>query len=103
MVKICVIGLGYVGLPICLKLAKDFKTVGFDINFKRINSLKKGIDLNNEFKKKDLKRNKLIFSKNIQDINNCNFYIVCVPTPVTNNKKPDLNYIEKSLIYYPEF
>lgn len=96
MVKICVIGLGYVGLPICLKLAKDFKTVGFDINFKRINSLKKGIDLNNEFKKKDLKRNKLIFSKNIQDINNCNFYIVCVPTPVTNNKKPDLNYIEKS-------
>ena len=40
MLKICVIGLGYVGLPICLKLAKNFKTVGFDINSKRINSLK---------------------------------------------------------------
>ena len=52
MLKICVIGLGYVGLPICLKLAKNFKTVGFDINSKRINSLKNQIDLNHEFKKK---------------------------------------------------
>ena len=51
MLKICVIGLGYVGLPICLKLAKNYKIVGFDINSERINSLKKGIDLNNEFKK----------------------------------------------------
>ena len=56
MLKICVIGLGYVGLPICLKLAKNFKTVGFDINTKRINSLKNQIDLNHEFKKKDLKK-----------------------------------------------
>ena len=52
MLKICVIGLGYVGLPICLKLAKDFKTIGYDINSKRIDYLKKGIDLNGEFKKK---------------------------------------------------
>ena len=82
MLKICVIGLGYVGLPICLKLAKNFKTVGFDINTKRINSLKNQIDLNHEFKRKDL--------------NNCNFYIICVPTPITNSKLPDLRYIEAS-------
>ena len=57
MLKICVIGFGYVGLPICLKLAKNFKTVGFDINTKRINSeFENQIDLNNEFKKKDLKK-----------------------------------------------
>ena len=65
MLKICVIGLGYVGLPICIKLAKKYKIVGFDINSERINSLKKGTDLNDEFKKKDLKKKNLFFSKNI--------------------------------------
>ena len=96
MLKICVIGLGYVGLPICLKLAKNFKTVGFDINTKRINSLKNQIDLNHEFKRKDLKKKNLIFSKEIKDLNKCNFYIICVPTPITNSKLPDLRYIEES-------
>ena len=96
MLKICVIGLGYVGLPICLKLAKNFKTVGFDINTKRINSLKNQIDLNHEFKRKDLKKKNLIFSKQIRDLDKCNFYIICVPTPITNSKLPDLRYIEES-------
>ena len=96
MLKICVIGLGYVGLPICLKLAKNFKTVGFDINSKRINSLKNQIDLNHEFKRKDLKQKNLIFSKEIKDLDKCNFYIICVPTPITNSKLPDLRYIEAS-------
>ena len=96
MLKICVIGLGYVGLPICLKLAKNFKTVGFDINTKRINSLKNQIDLNHEFKRKDLKKKNLIFSKEIRDLDKCNFYIICVPTPITNSKLPDLRYIEES-------
>ena len=96
MLKICVIGLGYVGLPICLKLAKNFNTVGFDINTKRINSLKNQIDLNHEFKKKDLKKKNLIFSKEIKDLDKCNFYIICVPTPITNSKLPDLRYIEES-------
>ena len=96
MLKICVIGLGYVGLPICLKLAKNFKTVGFDINTKRINSLKNQIDLNHEFKRKDLKKKNLIFSKEIRDLDKCNFYIICVPTPITNSKLPDLRYIEAS-------
>ena len=96
MLKICVIGLGYVGLPICLKLAKNFKTVGFDINTKRINSLKNQIDLNHEFKSKDLKKKNLIFSKEVRDLDKCNFYIICVPTPITNSKLPDLRYIEES-------
>ena len=96
MLKICVIGLGYVGLPICLKLAKKFKTVGYDINSKRIDSLKKGIDFNNEFKKKEIKQINLTFSRNIKDIDRCNFYIICVPTPITFSKKPDLKYIKKT-------
>ena len=96
MLKICVIGLGYVGLPICLKLAKNFRTIGYDTNSKRINSLKRGIDYNDEFKKKDIKVKNLIFSKKIVDIHKCNFYIICVPTPITFSKKPDLRYIEKS-------
>ena len=96
MLKICVIGLGYVGLPICLKLAKKFKTVGYDINSKRIDSLKKGIDFNNEFKKKEIKQINLTFSRNIEDIDRCNFYIICVPTPITFSKKPDLKYIKKT-------
>ena len=96
MLKICVIGLGYVGLPICLKLAKNFKIIGFDINSERINSLNNQIDLNNEFKRKDLKKRNLIFSKNIQEIKECNFFIICVPTPITNSKTPDLKYINMS-------
>ena len=96
MLKICVIGLGYVGLPICLKLAKNFKTIGYDINSNRIESLKRGIDHNDEFKKKDIKIKSLIFSKKIEDVQKCNFYIICVPTPITYSKKPDLSYIEKS-------
>tara|TARA_B100000989_G_scaffold295453_1_gene276590 strand:- start:2528 stop:3724 length:1197 start_codon:yes stop_codon:yes gene_type:complete len=96
MLKICVIGLGYVGLPICLKLANNFKTVGYDVNLKRIKSLKKGIDINDEFKKKEIKKRNLTFSNKLEDIVTCNFYIICVPTPITRSKEPDLKYIYKT-------
>ena len=96
MVKVCVIGLGYVGLPICLKISKYFNTVGFDINKRRIKFLKQGIDKNNEFKKKDFINKKIIFSNNQKNIKNCNFFIICVPTPITKSKKPDLIPVEKS-------
>ena len=96
MLKICVIGLGYVGLPICLKLSKIYPTVGFDINKKRIDELKNEIDENNEFKKKDFLKKKLSFSNNIKKIQDCNFYIICVPTPIKKSKLPDLKFIKKS-------
>ena len=95
MLKICVMGLGYVGLPICLELSKKYKTTGFDINKSRVTNLRKNIDLNNEFKKKDFLKKKLIFTDKIQEIKNCNFYIICVPTPITKSKKPDLKFVEK--------
>jgi len=88
-------GLGYVGLPICLELSKKYSTIGYDINNSRIGNLKKYIDLNNEFKKKDFLNKKLNFTDKIEEIKNCNFYIICVPTPITKLKKPDLKYVKK--------
>ncbi len=96
MVKIGVIGLGYVGLPICLNISKSFNTIGFDLNKKRIANLKKKNDYNNEFKKKDFLKKKILFSKKINDLKYCNFYIICVPTPLKKNNIPDLNSVEKS-------
>ena len=97
--KICVIGVGYVGLPIFLKLSKSEKVVGFDINQNRINKLKKYVDVYKEFKKKDLKsfsKNKSILTSKLLDIKNCNFFIVTVPTPIFKNKSPDLRSLVAS-------
>ncbi len=96
MLKIAVIGLGYVGLPISLIISKNFETIGFDINKERISHLKKNIDKNGEFKKKDFLNKKIKFSSNIKDLYKCNFYIICVPTPVKKNKIPNLGPVEKS-------
>ena len=98
MNKICVIGLGYVGLPICSIISKKYQTIGFDINKKRIETLNKKDDFNKEFHKRDLQKLKINFTANVTKIKNCNFYIICVPTPVTKSNIPDLNYIHKSFI-----
>ena len=90
----CIIGLGYVGLPITLNLAKKFLTYGFDKNKERIENLKNKIDVNREFESKKFNNiKKIIFTNKIKDIKKCNFFILCLPTPVYNNKKPDLTNI----------
>jgi UDP-N-acetyl-D-galactosamine dehydrogenase len=87
----CVIGLGYVGLPVFLRLQSKFTTVGFDINKNRIKSLKKRIDINNEFSHSQLVlKNNSFLTDNIKDIKKCNFFIVTVPTPVFKNNLPNL-------------
>ncbi len=90
----CVIGLGYVGLPVFLNLQYNIKTIGYDKNKDRIKNLKKKIDVNNEFKKKRLilKKNSK-FTSNFRDIKNCNFYIVTLPTPLKKNNKPDMSIL----------
>jgi UDP-N-acetyl-D-galactosamine dehydrogenase len=93
----CVIGLGYVGLPIILHLASKFSSHGFDINTNRINNLKNKIDTNNEFKSKDFYKKKIHFTNNLSDIKNCNFFIICVPTPVKKNKKPNLQNLKNAI------
>ena len=92
--KISIIGVGYVGLPLALAFSKKFKTIGFDLNKDRINELKNGYDSFNDQKKKDLlKNNKLLFSSSEKDINNSDYFIITVPTPVNNQKKPDLKAV----------
>jgi nucleotide sugar dehydrogenase len=99
MEKIAIIGLGYVGLPLARIFATNYAVVGFDINQKRINELKKGRDHTMEIEydvlKKVLKDNKentvgLYCTYNIEDIKDCNYYIITVPTPVDKNNRPDL-------------
>ncbi len=89
--KIGIIGLGYVGLPLALEFSHQFSVVGFDINSNRISDLKKGKDFTNEVETSNLRKAKnIIFSSNTQDLEKCNFYIVTVPTPINEDKSPDL-------------
>ena len=92
--RIGIIGLGYVGLPLAIEFGKKFNTIGYDSNNKRINYLVKGIDQNNEIKNKIIKRSKkLLLTNDVEKLNQCNYFIITVPTPIYNNKKPNLKFI----------
>jgi len=91
--KICIIGLGYVGLPLAIYLSKHFKVIGFDKDNSRILQLKKGFDLTGEINKKTIKNSKILFTSNEKNIGINNIFIVTVPTPVNKNKTPDLRSI----------
>ncbi|MBD1173855.1 nucleotide sugar dehydrogenase [Pelagibacterales bacterium SAG-MED01] len=95
--KICIIGLGYVGLPLILNISKRYECVGFDTNKKRVENLNNKIDTNKEFSFKDFKNKKINFTNNLQDIKKCNFFILCVPTPIFENKKPDLRNLNLAI------
>jgi UDP-N-acetyl-D-galactosamine dehydrogenase len=90
--KIAVIGQGYVGLPLAVEFGKHYPTLGFDINAIRIEQLGNGIDLTQEMSSEQLKGSAhLKFSVNTADLAQANVYIVTVPTPIDDNKKPDLS------------
>ena len=89
-IKICIIGLGYVGLPLACGLAKKFNVIGYDINKKRINDLNQLIDTTHEVSAKQLKNKNLKFTSKRKDIIDPNFFIITVPTPVNKKNKPDL-------------
>lgn len=95
--NIAIIGLGYVGLPLAVEFGKKFPTIGFDINERRIEELKQGKDSTLEVEPENLKTAiHLSFSTNLDDISKCNFFIVTVPTPIDQNKRPDLSPLQKS-------
>ncbi len=95
--KIALIGLGYVGLPLAIEFGKKFKVVGYDISEDRINLLRKFDDPNLEISKKEFSESSyLSFSSIIDDIKDCNIFIVTVPTPIDNHKRPDLTALKKS-------
>lgn len=97
MLKICVLGLGYVGLPVALSISSKFETLGFDISKKRIKELSAKFDSNREYSRNDFNQKKIKFSNNAEDLRDYNIYIICVPTPIRNNNLPDLSYIKKSI------
>ena len=91
MDKIAIIGLGYVGLPLAVEFAKKYEVIGFDINENRISELQKGIDRTLEVENDELKSlTNLKYSTKLDDIKEANIYIVTVPTPIDEYKKPDL-------------
>ena len=90
-INLAVIGLGYVGLPLAVEFSKKRNVIGFDTNLKRINDLKNCHDSTLEISSDELKSlNNLEFTDNSEDLQSCNFFIVTVPTPITQDKKPDL-------------
>ena len=90
-IRIAIIGLGYVGLPLAVEFGKKFETVGFDINELRIKELMSGNDATMEVSRDQLTGSKsLSFSADATDIENCNIFIVTVPTPIDKHKNPDL-------------
>ena len=94
--NISIFGLGYVGLPLAIKLSNYFNVLGFDKNKQRIKELKKFLDKNSEVNSKELKKTKLKYSTNIKDLKNSNIFIVTVPTPVTKSNQPDLKPLLES-------
>ncbi len=104
-IKIGIIGLGYVGLPLARLFATKFPVVGFDINQTRIEQLNKGVDVTLEVSEnllkeviisKPLASNGLYCSSNTEDIKDCNYYVVTVPTPIDKNNRPDLTPLYKA-------
>jgi UDP-N-acetyl-D-galactosamine dehydrogenase len=97
--KICLIGLGYVGLPLAHAFSAKYDVVGLDIYQSRIDELNKAYDRTLELSEEQLKEalnNGIKFTSNIEDIKDCNIYIVTVPTPIDKNKRPDLTPLIKA-------
>ena len=99
MDKICIIGLGYVGLPLAHAFSSKYKVVGLDINQDRIDELNSGFDRTQELTSQQVKesiKHGMKFTSNIDDAKDCNIYIVTVPTPIDETNEPDLTPIVKS-------
>ena len=90
-INICVIGLGYVGLPLAVALSKKFVTMGFDIDTNRVSEISSGLDTTREVDEVDLLGSgQLHFTADVNEIVSANVYIITVPTPIDDNRQPDL-------------
>ncbi len=97
MKKIGIIGLGYVGLPLAIEFGKYYSTIGFDLKTKRIEELKSEKDATLEVSAEEFKQAKYIsYTDNLNDLSECNFYIITVPTPLDSHKCPDLTLLENA-------
>jgi len=93
-IKIAVIGLGYVGLPLARLFSTKYETIGFDMNQKRVDALMSGhdatLEVADDLLQEAINKNNFRCTTNIEEIRDCNFYVVAVPTPVDENNRPDL-------------
>lgn len=93
-IKICVIGLGYVGLPLARLFSTKYKTIGFDMNQNRVDALMKGhdatLEVSDELLQDAINNHGFVCTIDLEKIRDCNFYVVAVPTPVDDNNRPDL-------------
>ena len=95
--SICVVGLGYVGLPLAIEFGKYFNVIGFDVDKSRINELNRSYDRTFEINPREFKKSKNIkFTYNSKHIVNCNVYIITVPTPVNIRNKPDIQLLKQA-------
>ena len=95
-IRIVVVGLGYVGLPIAIELAKNFKVYGFDVRKKRVKDLISNKDETCEITSKILKKTKVVFSYKKEILKKANIFIVTIPTPVNKKNLPDLSLLKKA-------
>lgn len=91
--KVSVIGLGYVGLPVAIELAKKYDTVGLDINQEKLDLYLSGIDITNEVGDKAVQDTTMTFTADETELKNCKFHVVAVPTPINTDKTPNLHPI----------
>ena len=94
--KICVVGLGYVGLPLAVEFGKLMPVVGFDINEKKVSELRQYYDASNEISEEELRKANITYTSNPELVKQTNFIIVAVPTPVTKAHVPDLKYVKSA-------
>ena len=94
--KLAIIGLGYVGLPIALEFARKISVIGFDINSKRIDLMRQGIDPSNELEKEEFENCDIKFVSCLDELREARFFIVAVPTPVDQHNVPDLTPIRRA-------
>jgi UDP-N-acetyl-D-galactosamine dehydrogenase len=95
--RICIVGLGYVGLPLAVEFGKKREVIGFDVNQSRINSLKNRIDSTLEVTTQELEYAvHLSYTTNLEDVKGCTIFIITVPTPIDKHKRPDLTPLERS-------
>src|SRR5512143_23157 len=91
-IRIGLIGLGYVGMPLAVYLARHFPVIGFDTDASRVEELSRGIDRTREVTEEEFARAaRIAYSADIESLRSSNFYIVTVPTPVDQAKRPDLS------------
>ncbi|THB71100.1 MAG: nucleotide sugar dehydrogenase [Desulfobulbaceae bacterium] len=96
-IHIGIVGLGYVGLPLAVEFGKKYQTTGFDLKEERINELRNGFDSTKEVEQDELAlADKLSFTSSHDQLSNCNYYIVAVPTPIDQAKRPNLKPLESA-------